>query len=319
MLVVGSPRSGTTLLRDLLRSHPRLTFPDESHVLPALRRLHGDPADERRARLLAADLLGAFSIREWKLGLRVADLAGERSFAGMVARLYETWARREGKPRWGDKTPLYALELPAALTVFPGAQVVHVVRDGRAVAESLLRQPWGPRTPTRAARMWRRCVEAARRDGEPLGPERYFEVRFEQLVREPEHELRRLCAFLGEEFDAALLHPARLPPAPGYARPWPAKHESAIDPEAGRAPALPADALALFEAEAGDTLRAFAYASDAAPRLPTVRERAAGRARDAAAQLHWRATTRDRVPRVATALRLGRAHALHRAGLIGQR
>jgi hypothetical protein len=319
ILVVGSPRSGTTLLRDLLRAHPRLTFPQESNVLPALRRLHGDPADERRARLLAGDLLGAYSIREWGLDLRVADLAGERTFAGMTARLYEAWARQEGKPRWGDKTPLHALELPTALAIFPGAQVIHLVRDGRAVAESLLRQPWGPRSVTSAARMWWHCVEAARRDGEPLGRERYLEVRFEELVTAPDDLLRGVCTFLGEEFDAALLTPARLPPAPGYAQPWPAAHDSAIDPRARERGELPGDALALFEAEAGPTLRAFGYASETRPRVPSRLERAAGQARDALAYVRWRSTTRDRVPRATTTLRLGRAHVLRLAGVIGPR
>jgi hypothetical protein len=321
ILIVGSPRSGTTLLRDLLRSHPRLTFPQESNVLPALWRLHGDPATERRARRLAGDLLGAFSVRAWQLDIGVDELAGERTFAGMTATLYDAWASKEGKPRWGDKTPLHALELPVALAIFPGAQVVHLVRDGRAVVESLLRQPWGPRSVTGAARMWRRCVEAARRDGEPLGRERYQEVRFEELVTEPEEVLRGLCAFLGEAFEEAVLTPSRIAAPPGIAQPWPAAHEAAIDPRAAEVwkRQLSRDALALVDAAAGTTLRRLGYASDAVPRVPRRRERATGEARSAVSRLRWRATTWDRVPRATTTLRLGRAHVLHALGLIGER
>jgi Sulfotransferase family len=321
VLVVGSPRSGTTLLRDLLRAHPRLTFPQESNVLPALWRLHGEPATERRARRLARDLLGSFSTRAWQLDVPFDELVRERTFVGMTAALYEAWARKEGKPRWGDKTPLYALELPVALAIFPGAQVVHLVRDGRDVAASLLRQPWGPRNVTSAARLWRRCVETARSDGEPLGPDGYLELRYERLVAEPEEVLRGLCAFLGEEFDPALLRPSRIPAPPGIAQPWPAAHDAAIDPHAaGRwEHELSPDALALFDAEAGATLRSLGYPSDVTPRMPTPRERVTGRAADTLARARWRATTWDRVPRATTTLRLGRARLLRAAGLVGGR
>ena len=314
ILVVGSPRSGTTLLRDLLRAHPRLTFPPESNVLPALRRLHGDPASERRARLLAGDLLGSFSIKAWRLDLDVSALAGARTFADAVARLYEAWAQREGKPRWGDKTPLHALELPAALAIFRGAQVLHVVRDGRAVAASLLRQPWGPACATSAARLWRRCVEAARRDGRALGGEGYLEVRFEALVTEPERVLREVCAFLGEAFDPAVLRPARIPPPNGLTQPWPAAHEREIDPRAAAWEGLSPRALGAVEAEAGETLRALGYE---APVTARQRRSAACALRDAAAFVRWRATTWDRVARATTDLRLARARLLRAFGVIG--
>src|SRR5262249_9376169 len=130
---------------------------------------------------------------------------------------------------------------------------------------------------------------------------------------------RGLCAFLGEEFDQALLRPSRIPAPPGLAQPWPAAHDAAIDPgAAGRwKHELSSDALALFDAEAGATLRSLGYARDATPRLPTPRERVTGRAADMLAQARWRATTWDRVPRATTTLRLGRARLLRAAGLIG--
>jgi hypothetical protein len=312
ILLVGSPRSGTTLVRDVLRAHPRLTFPPESNVLPALYRIYGDPADPRRARLLAGDLLRSYAIRSWGLELGVDDLARERTFAGMTAALYAAWAGREGKPRWGDKTPLHALELPAARAIFPGAQVVHLVRDGRAVAASLLRQPWGPSSATSAARLWRRCVEAAQRDGAALGAD-YHELRFERLVTAPEEELRTLCSFLGEEFDPAMLRPSRLPAAPGMAQPWPAAHEDAIDAAAAAGTALGARDRALVEAEAGPLLARLGYGPPGPSHRPGLVEQAAARAGDAAKQLRWRLTTHDRRARAETALRLARARVLVRS------
>ena len=316
ILLVGSPRGGTTLLRDLLRSHPRLTFPPESNVLPELHRLHGDPATVRRGRLLAADLLRSFSIRAWGLELTIEELAEERTFAAMVERLYGAWAAREGKARWGDKTPLHALELPAALAIFPRAQVVHLVRDGRDVTASLLRQPWGPACAAGAARLWRRCVDAAQRDGAALGKDGYHEVRFEDLVAEPEPVLGKLCAFLGEEYDPGLLAPSRIPAPAGLRQPWPARQEQAIDGgTVGRwRGELSPVQLAAVEAEAGPALRRLGYGGDSPE--PGLRERGC-RARGAARTVRWRATTWDRLPRAETALRLARARVLHRLGLIG--
>jgi hypothetical protein len=321
ILIVGSPRSGTTLLRDLLRSHPRLTFPPESNLLPSLFRLHGDPASERRARLLARDLLGTFSVGQWQLGLRPQDLVPQRSFAAMTAELYRAWAAREGKARWGDKTPLYALELPTVLRIFPGAQVVHVIRDGRDVVGSLLRQPWGPTRALSAARLWRRCVRAAMRDGSSLPPDSYLEVSFERLVAAPETALRTLCAFLGERFEPALLTPSRIGAPPGLAQPWQPAQEAEIDASVvGRwRQELSAADLAVVEHEAGELLRALGYDAAGTGRVPRLAERALCRASDGLGLLRWRATTWDRLPRARTTVALARSRLLHALRLIGGR
>src|ERR1041384_5885979 len=107
IFIVGCPRSATSLLRDLLRSHPRLTFPEESHFIPALYRAYGDPKNEREARALArrgppARGLGGGAVRGWRWPLAPWVSAGDRSFARMVSRVYEGWAERQRKPRWGD-------------------------------------------------------------------------------------------------------------------------------------------------------------------------------------------------------------------------
>jgi Sulfotransferase family len=57
IFIVGCPRSGTNLLRDLLRSHPRLAFPGESHFIPEFYKGYGDPKNEREARRLGARIL----------------------------------------------------------------------------------------------------------------------------------------------------------------------------------------------------------------------------------------------------------------------
>jgi len=302
VFVVGCPRSGTTLLRDLLRSHPRLSFPPESGGLPRLYRVHGDPPSDRRARLLAAELLGSHSLERWGLDLRPADLEQARSFVAVVTPAYEEWARREGKPRWGDKTPQHVLAIPLLARLFPTAQFVHVLRDGRDVAVSLAGKRWGQRSAYTAAVAWRRYVEAGLAGGRPLGAGRYHELSYERLLGAPEPTLRRLCAFLEEDFEPAMLKPSRMPLVEGQPPLWPARFDDRLDAAsvARWTRERPASEEVVFESVAGDLLRRLGYETRGTTRALGRAERARWRGRDALGLVRWRLTAWDRVPRART-------------------
>ena len=212
--VVGAARSGTTLLRVILDSHRRLVVPRESRFIVGggwgrLRRRH-------RPRTLE-ELLAHPDLRKWWL---IDDDAVRRKFSrhsdptyrDLVSAPFEAYAEVMEKPRWGDKTPDYVHHLRELLELFPGARVIHVIRDGRDVAASLAERPFGPPSPVVGAFRWRRYVRAGLRAGRWLGPERYLEVRLEDLIREPERVARGICAFLGEEYDPGMLdYPSRFP------------------------------------------------------------------------------------------------------------
>jgi hypothetical protein len=210
IFVVGCPRSGTTLLRDLLRSHPNLTFPGESRFIPEFYRAYGDPASDEEAWRLARRILSFRQVAtNWQITAEPADFTGCRSFAAVTRRLFEIWAAREGKPRWGDKTPCYVGEIPLLLHLFPDAQVVHIIRDGRDVAVSWLRSPFSPGNLYAAAGGWSENVRKGCRDGVLLPAGTYCEVRYENLLAEPEATMRNLCAFLDEPYLPAVLKPRR--------------------------------------------------------------------------------------------------------------
>jgi hypothetical protein len=86
--------------------------------------------------------------------------------------------------------------LPELAKWFPEARFVHVIRDGRNVALSYLERPWGPSSIGEAALYWRSRVGRGRAAGKALGPERYLEVRYEDVVTDPEAEVRQICEFL---------------------------------------------------------------------------------------------------------------------------
>jgi hypothetical protein len=270
--IVGCPRSGTTLLRKLLVQHPRLAIPSESHFIPLYYRAWGEPRDARDAEALAARLLALPRVKHWGLDLRAADFRGDRSFAQVVARLYTRWCEHRGKARWGDKTPQYVFEMPLLSRLFPGARFLHVVRDGRDVALSLHRIPWGPRTAMGAAELWRRAVRAGRAHAAAF-PDDVLEVRYESLLAEPQKTLSGVCAFLGETFHEEMLQPSREPD------PWATARGVVSLATSGRIVAdnagkwqreLAQPAHDVFLAVAGDEMTALGYPSTRSRPLPPL-------------------------------------------------
>ena len=215
--LVGNPRSGTTLLRFVLSSHPRLYVPSETGFLPFLG-YDGDAALTLAQARRVLHRIGRLN-REWA-GL-VDDVEAfygclpDATLAHLLDALYRVklQAAGSGAARWGDKTPGYALHLPLLACLFPTAQFVHVVRDGRDVALSAGKK-WGQgrwyMDTYYLLRNWVRHVEQARGAGRGLAPGHYLEVRYEDLVTEPEPAIRVICGFLGEEFHPAMLDHTQL-------------------------------------------------------------------------------------------------------------
>jgi hypothetical protein len=215
IFVVGHPRSGTTLLRLMLDSHPRIVIPSEGHLVSLLRRArrkYGPLDDPRNFEQLVDRLLHKQRMLDWKLDLEDARrrcLAGEHTAGGIFASLMQIWTDRTGKPRWGEKTPGTYRFLPDVSQWFPDCQVVHIVRDGRDVAVSCLTPPFSDEYDKgnvyEVAVRWRDAVRRGRRAAGLLGPSRYLEFRYEDLTADPQATLRRVCSFLHEDFVPGML------------------------------------------------------------------------------------------------------------------
>jgi hypothetical protein len=229
--------------------------------------------------LLHDDALHNFR-ESWKVDPELVrrHLAGvERiEFDEVLRRIYGVWAAREGKPRYGDKTPVFVVALDELAGIFPEARFVHIIRDGRDVALSLLdlAHPDHPRTVGRAAHQWASWVDAGTSAGVGLGPRRYLEVRYETLVSDTEPELRRICDFIELDFLPTMLQPeVRGRTAVPEREQW--QHPN-LDrpPTAGlrdwRRDMRPHD-VAVFEAVAGRTLAAAGYECSVARLPPSVR------------------------------------------------
>jgi hypothetical protein len=192
----------------LLRSHPNLTAPNESHFILRYFRTFGDPTTEGQARELARYILGTIWFKRWGLEASPDDFADCRTYRDVISRLYGIYARKEGKPRWGDKTPGYVENLPTLLQIFPEAKIIHVIRDGRDVAYSWLKAGFGPpRNYVTAAREWKRHVQKGITAGRAAPPGTYHELRYEKLLAAPEETMREVCRFLDEPYSEEVLRP----------------------------------------------------------------------------------------------------------------
>jgi Sulfotransferase family len=203
--VVGVNRSGTTLLRMMLDAHPQLTVPPETHFVPELIEAAGSSSATPEALLATIT-----SQREWgDFGLTEEELlerfrAIEPLDAGEALRsFYEAYAERVGKPRWGDKTPIYVKSMRKIEGALPEARFVHVIRDGRDVALSIRDRAVKEHPIDTIAERWVRRITRARQQAKRLA--HYEEIRYESLILETKPTLEIVCEFFGLPWDDALL------------------------------------------------------------------------------------------------------------------
>jgi hypothetical protein len=186
IFIIGCHRSGTTLLRLILDAHPNISCGPETRFLADLANITADPNWQRMR-------LYGFPKQYW-----------HQRIAALFDAFQSEYAHARGKVRWADKTPRYALCVDYLNELFPTCQVVHVVRDGRDVVASH-RDRWGYGSALKAVKKWPWYVATARAAGARLPADRYHEVRYEDLVTDPEGTLRQLLDFLGEPWDPILL------------------------------------------------------------------------------------------------------------------
>jgi hypothetical protein len=210
--IVGVDRSGTTLLRVMLDRHPLLAIPPESHFIPRLwarHRRYGPNGIVDRKELFLRDLDADPHFRQWRLSLQAVrdELSKESSptLAAAIECTFRAYAHSRGKVRWGDKTPGYAEQVDLLSRLFPEARFVHLIRDGRDVALSMMDLGRLHRRAATVAFFWRRRIGVAKSKGQLLGSRRYLELRYESLVEDPERELKRLCGFLDLSFAPEML------------------------------------------------------------------------------------------------------------------
>jgi hypothetical protein len=210
IFIIGLNRSGTTLLRLMLDAHSRIAIPNESHFFLRYYERRAELADLReptRRLALVEQILAERYVQRWDRKLAPSDIDLDQctNLEETIRQIYLAYARAFGKDLWGDKTPEYSTETHILNQMFPDARFIHLIRDGRDVALSIIQRTWGPNDFVTAIRSWAEDVTWTRKMLAMLPEDRCVELRFEDLIAQPEVELRHLTDFLGVEFDEQML------------------------------------------------------------------------------------------------------------------
>jgi hypothetical protein len=208
--IVGNDRSGTTMLRLILDAGPEVAIPPESMFLTdypgAFER--GEPRDAGAAARLMHEIWHHPKVRLWELQGPPPPvppgLTGTDAYRFIVEAPFRAYAAKHDKPRWADKTPHYVHHVDHLLTVWPQARFVVLVRDGRDVALSLRRMPFGPNNAWAAAPWWARGIRAGER-AQSAHPDHVLTVRYEDLAQAPAEVVPRICEFLELAYSPAML------------------------------------------------------------------------------------------------------------------
>ena len=208
LFIVSAPRSGSTLLRAMLR--PVYAIPPEGHALPLAirkwRRSRFLPFNLRkRAVLRAYEKMGSF--KAWDIDIRplYESVTPTKTLPHVLAEIYQLYAKTHAPhaERWGDKTPMLARYLDGVADVFPLAKYIHIVREPHdAIASNI--DTFGVPV-AQAVERYKRDVAAIRRFGQdnPV----FMEVSYEYLVREPYTTILQICHFLNIDFTEDMLTP----------------------------------------------------------------------------------------------------------------
>ncbi|HKJ36684.1 MAG TPA: sulfotransferase [Solirubrobacterales bacterium] len=204
--IVGVTRSGTTLLRLMLDAHPDLAIPPETHFVPQLIRKTGKrgiSCEEAHGVVTGHRQWGDFGLDSGELLRRYCEL-DQIDPESTVRTFFELYAEREGKPRWGDKTPNYVKRMRQIERTIPEARFIHMIRDGRDAALSRFKRLLKDPPPIeQVAGRWVKKIEGARDDARKL--DGYLEVSYEDLVRDTETQLKRVCEFIELPWDPRIL------------------------------------------------------------------------------------------------------------------
>lgn len=214
VFVVGAARSGTSLVYSILMaSGMYVRYAAETHLLRTCADKYGPLRKMANFETFMSDWLRSKQFT--RSGLDSSQFKKEAArhrmnYYDFLDFFMEQVALNQGKACWAENTPNHVLEIPHIATFFPNAKVIHVIRDGRAVAASLERLNWvSSKHPAlriiSAGIHWETQVQTGIREGRTLG-ERYLEIRYESLIQETDHTLRRLSEFLGVAVDRDMLN-----------------------------------------------------------------------------------------------------------------
>lgn len=210
IFIVGTQRSGTTLLRLILNAHSQIAIPEEARFLaPLLKRKYltkGISGDSLKRTIRYLALNDEFKLWNYDASSFFSKLSTltEISLRELIDSMFSSFCTAEGKTYWGDKS-LFFDALDILNSLFPTAHFIHIVRDGRDVFDS-----WRKMEPTKnnaavIALDWSYKLYRIERSFKHFAPDRQLTIRYEDLIDNPERTIKWVCAFVGVEYEPKML------------------------------------------------------------------------------------------------------------------
>lgn len=214
VFIAGLERSGTSLIYAVLASHSQIAMTRRTNLWTHFYRQYGDLYDSTNLDRCLAMIMRykrTLKLEPDPERVRAEFLDGDRTYARLFSILQEHHAERIGKPRWGDKSLNTEKFTEPILASYPGARIIHMVRDPRdRYASSLTR--WKSRRGGIGAGTAEWLASAKMADEHQRQyPNAYMVLRYEDLVGEPETVVRAVCGFIDEEFEPEMLMMAGAP------------------------------------------------------------------------------------------------------------
>ncbi|MDP3462855.1 MAG: sulfotransferase [Bacteroidales bacterium] len=212
--ILSRPRTGSTLLRTLFDAHPNIQIPPECQFIVNLHPKYGKRNYWNHDNILefVDDLEKQFLFDSWKLDIEklkdsLTRLAGPLDYATLCKAVYLHYQSlfAKGKIFWiGDKNPGYALYIEQLRSIFPDAKFIHLTRDYRDNYHSLARVEFELPIISLTTYKWKYFYRKITSAAEQLSDD-FTTIRYEDLVKQPETEMKRLCQFLGIDYDPGIL------------------------------------------------------------------------------------------------------------------
>ena len=209
--IVGSGRSGSTLLRVILCAHSKVTIPPETYFIkPLVEQLPINVVLDSHQTDQAIEIIT--SHYRWQdMGMTkdyfVSQLAGIKSplLSDITNIIYAYHLSKDNKQIWGDKTPPYISIVPELLELYPDAKIIHLIRDGRDVTRSFQGTGWyGPWIKDNT-KEWKYAIAQYNRYKHARPDIDIYEIKYENLVMETEKTIKDLCIYLGITYEAGML------------------------------------------------------------------------------------------------------------------
>ncbi len=161
---------------------------------------YADLIIERMFRLSGDPSLREFEGLKTKLVHAISEHA--RSYADVARIIFTIFASSKGKSRWGEKTPIHLFHLERIFELFPDAKIINLIREPKSMVASFVASKHTPDDFITALAYYQLCLKAGQANAKRL-----MTVRYEDLTDQPEETLKKVCAYLNEEFESAMLYP----------------------------------------------------------------------------------------------------------------